>query len=84
MASHESNASLFPIKIRHICVIWGGAAYNATSVYGLQLPSTVDNFRQHLLHHNTLFVAFIMNELIMAMHLTSVLINVKHIYRGLP
>ena len=38
---------------------WGGVAcetnsftvHNATSVYGIQLPSTVDNFRQHLLHH---------------------------------
>ena len=29
----------------------------------MQLPSTVDNFRQHLLHHNTSFIAFSMNEL---------------------
>ena len=28
-----------------------------------QLPPTVDNFRQHLLHHSTLFIAFSMNEL---------------------
>ena len=37
--------------------------HNPTSNYGIQLPSTVDNFRQHLLHHNTLFVTFSMNEL---------------------
>ena len=29
----------------------------------MQLPSTFDNFRQHLLHHNTSFIAFSMNEL---------------------
>ena len=29
----------------------------------MQLSSTVDNFRQHLLHHNTSFIAFSMNEL---------------------
>ena len=29
----------------------------------MQLPSTVDNFRQHLRHHNTLFIAFNMNDL---------------------
>ena len=29
----------------------------------MQLPSTVDNFRQHLLHHDTSFIAFSMNEL---------------------
>ena len=28
----------------------------------MQLPSTVDNFRQHLLHHDTSFIAFSMNE----------------------
>ena len=35
--------------------------HNATSVYEIQLPSTVDNFRQH--HHNTSFIAFSMNDL---------------------
>ena len=29
----------------------------------MQLPSTVNNFRQHLLNHDTLFIAFSMNEL---------------------
>ena len=29
----------------------------------MQLPSAVDDFRQHLLHHNTSFIAFSMNEL---------------------
>ena len=28
----------------------------------VQLPSTVDNFRQLLVLHNTLFIAFSMNE----------------------
>ena len=28
----------------------------------MQLPSTEYNFRQHLLHHNTSFFAFSMNE----------------------
>ena len=36
---------------------------NTTSVHGRQLPSTVDNFRQHLVHHNTSFIAFSMNKL---------------------
>ena len=34
--------------------------HSATSVYGIQLPSTVYNFRQHLLYHNTSFIAFSM------------------------
>ena len=29
----------------------------------MQLPSTENNFRQHLLHHNTSFLAFSINEL---------------------
>ena len=29
----------------------------------MQLPSTVNNFRQHLLNHDTSFIAFSMNEL---------------------
>ena len=37
--------------------------HNATSIRGIQLPSTIDNFSQHLLHHNTSFIAFSMNEL---------------------
>ena len=36
---------------------------STTSGYGVQFPSTVDNFRQHLLHHNTSFIAFSINEL---------------------
>ena len=36
---------------------------NTTSVHGIQLPSTVDNFRQHLLHQDTSIIAFSMNEL---------------------
>ena len=36
---------------------------STTSVHGRKLPSTVDNFRQHLLHHNTLFTALSMNDL---------------------
>ena len=35
------------------------------SAHGIQLPSTVDNFRQHLFHHDTSFIAFSMNELSM-------------------
>ena len=58
--------------------------HNATSVYGTQLPSRVDNFREHLLNHKTSFIAFRMNELIKAVRSTSVLKQVKHIYRGLP
>ena len=57
---------------------WGGVEYETTSVHGpqcnfrpgnttsaqgIQLPSTVDNFRQHLLHHNNSFIAFSTNEL---------------------
>ena len=57
---------------------WGGVEYettsdhgpqcnfrpgNTTSARGIQLPSTVDNFRQHLLHHNNSFIAFSTNEL---------------------
>ena len=37
--------------------------HNATSIRGIQLPSTIDNFSQHLLHHNTSFIAFSTNEL---------------------
>ena len=33
------------------------------SLSTMQLPSTVDNFRQYLLHHDTSFIAFSMNEL---------------------
>ena len=29
----------------------------------MQRPSTVNNFRQHLLHHDNSFIAFSMNEL---------------------
>ena len=29
----------------------------------IQLPSTVDKFRQHLLHHDTSFIAVSLNEL---------------------
>ena len=29
----------------------------------IQLPSTVNNFRHHLRHHNTSFIDFSMNEL---------------------
>ena len=29
----------------------------------MQLPFTVDNFHQQLLHHDTSFIAFSMNEL---------------------
>ena len=36
---------------------------NTTSVHGTQLPSTVENFRQHLLYLNISFIAFSMNEL---------------------
>ena len=36
---------------------------NTTSVHGRQLPSTVENFRQHLLYLNVSFVAFSMHEL---------------------
>ena len=36
---------------------------NTTSVHGIQLPSTEYNFRQYLLHHDTSFIAFSMNEL---------------------
>ena len=32
----------------------------------MQLPSTKNNFRQHLLHHNTSFLAFSINELMSA------------------
>ena len=42
---------------------WGGVACKITSVHGIQLPSTVDNFRQHLLHHDTSFIAFSTKEL---------------------
>ena len=38
-------------------------ACETTSVQGPPLPSTVDNFRQHLLHYGTSFIAFSMNEL---------------------
>ena len=37
--------------------------FRSTSGYGVQFPCTVDNFRQHLLHHNIPFIAFSMNEL---------------------
>ena len=36
---------------------------NTTSVHGIQLPSTVENFRQHLLSLNVSFIAFSLNEL---------------------
>ena len=33
------------------------------SRFTMQLPSAVDNFRQNMLHHNTSFIAFCMNDL---------------------
>ena len=36
----------------------------------MEIPPTVDNFRQHLLHHDTSFIAFSMNELKMNRYLS--------------
>ena len=61
IGSHIGKKSLlhhcaFPWELFHI----------ATSVHKIQLSSTFDNFYHHLLHYDTSFIAFSMNELKMA------------------
>ena len=61
--SDRPMITLYQLKTNANARLLQFTVHNATSVYGIQLLSTVDNFRQHLLHHDTSFIAFSMNEL---------------------